>query len=52
MDVSSIATGLASAQIAGGVQTSVLKSVENLAADQVARLFNSLGLGQNVDTLA
>lgn len=52
MDVASVATGLAQAQVSGGVDASVLKSVENLAADQVDRLFATLGIGTNVNTYA
>ena len=52
MDVASIATGLAQADVSAGVETSVLRSVENLAMDQTARLFAQLGIGQNVDTYA
>ncbi|MDQ6931144.1 MAG: hypothetical protein M3126_10840 [Candidatus Eremiobacteraeota bacterium] len=52
MDISSIASGLAAASTAASIDTSVLKSVDNLAQDQVSRLFANLGLGQNVNTYA
>ena len=52
MDVASIATGLSQAQVSGSVDASVLKAVQNLAVDQVDRLFATLGLGTNVDTYA
>lgn len=52
MDISSIAAGLAEATTTSGIQTSVLKSVQGLEENQVARLFANLGIGQNVDTYA
>lgn len=52
MDVASVATGLAQAGVSTGADVSVLKSVENLAMDQAARLFANLGIGQNVDVYA
>lgn len=52
MDIAGVATGLAQANVAAGAETSVLKSVENLAMDQAARLFANLGIGQNVDVYA
>ena len=51
-DIASIASGLSQASVASSVNTSVLKSVQNLEQDQVARLFANLGIGQNVDTYA
>lgn len=52
MDIASVATGMAQAQVASGVNVSVLKAVDNLAADQAARLFANLGIGQNIDAYA
>ena len=52
MDVNSIASGLASTATTGAVGTAVLKSVQNLEADVVNRLFAQLGIGQNVNTYA
>ena len=50
--ISSVAAGLGAAYTGGEIANSVLKSVQNLEADQVARLFASFGLGQNVNTYA
>ncbi|MFN2528949.1 MAG: hypothetical protein ABR584_09575 [Candidatus Baltobacteraceae bacterium] len=51
-DIQSIAAGLAQASTTASVSTSVLKSVQNIEQDQVARLFANLGIGRNVDTYA
>ena len=52
MDITALSTGLAEATAQGGVQTSVLKSVENLQQAEVSRLFANLGIGQHVDVYA
>lgn|GEM_PF-5994405 len=51
-DIQSIAAGLSQASITGSLSASVLKSVQNIEQDQVARLFANLGIGRNVDTYA
>ena len=51
-DISAIAAGLSQASTTTSISTSVLKSVQGLAEDQVARLFANIGIGQNVDTYA
>ncbi|MHB8461579.1 MAG: hypothetical protein ACYDA1_02935 [Vulcanimicrobiaceae bacterium] len=52
MDISSIASSLASGNAAGQVNASLVHSVNNLEARQVQILLSSLGIGQNVNTLA
>ncbi len=52
MDISSIATSLASGNAAGQVNADLVRSVNNLEARQAQILLSSLGIGQNVNTLA
>jgi hypothetical protein len=56
MDLSSIAEGLstatASSGLAGTVDLSVLKSVQNLQIAVTAELFGSLGIGTTIDAFA
>ncbi len=52
MDISSIASSLASGNAAGQVNASLVHSVNNLEGRQVQILLSSLGIGQNVNTLA
>ena len=48
--LSSIASGLqASTPISQTIGNAVLNNVQNLAQDQVDRLFATLGVGQNVN---
>jgi hypothetical protein len=48
----SIASGLAASSVTGSLNVSLLKSVQNLDVIQVAELFRSIGLGQNVNAMA
>ena len=50
--LSSIASSLAAANVADGVNTSLLRSVNNLAQVQTSLLFASLGIGNSIDTYA
>ena len=52
MDVAQITSALANSNVTNGIQTSLLRSVEGLQGDLAARLFSSLGLGQNINTYA
>ncbi len=52
MDLQSIASGLAASSVSAGINTSVLKAVQNLDQIQAAALFASIGLGSGVDHYA
>jgi hypothetical protein len=52
MGVGNIAGDLALSMTASTINVSVLKSVENLQQDVVARLFGSMGIGNSVDAYA
>lgn len=52
MDLSSISTGLVSANVSGSIDVGVLKAVQNLDQNQAAMLAASIGLGANVDSFA
>lgn len=52
MDVGALGSTLAASGVAGTIDTSVLKSVQNLDQTLVGELFGSIGLGSNVNTLA
>ena len=52
VEVSSIASGLASLDTGSAVANSVLSTVNSLESDLVNRLFASLGVGTNINTLA
>ncbi|HLI97030.1 MAG TPA: hypothetical protein VKT72_13255 [Candidatus Baltobacteraceae bacterium] len=52
MDVGSIATGMALSSVAGQVGVGVMKDIQNLQSDLVARLFGSMGIGNSIDAYA
>ena len=52
MDVASLSTTMTAASVGQGVQIGVLKAVQNLDLATTAELFNSIGLGNAVNTVA
>lgn len=52
MDVAGLSSSLASASVAGQVDTSVLKMLMNLDQTVAAQLAASIGLGTTVDAYA
>ena len=52
MDVGEISGALAAANVSNGIGVSLMKDLGNLQGDLAARLFSTMGLGQNIDTYA
>lgn len=47
-----LSTGLSATAVADQVQIGVVRSVENLEKTVASELFNSIGLGQTIDSRA
>jgi hypothetical protein len=52
MDISSVASTIASSTSQDGITNSLIRGTENLAAVQATILFQSIGLGNSVDVHA
>jgi hypothetical protein len=52
MDVNSIAGSMALSSVASQVTVGVMKDIQSLQGDLVARLFGSIGIGNGVDAYA
>ena len=50
--VASLSTGLAAASVSEGVSVSLLSNIQTLDKIVAAKLFSSIGLGNNIDHLA
>jgi hypothetical protein len=50
--ISAAVSGISAGGTGGAIAISVLKSSETAQAQQIATLFSSLGLGENVNTFA
>lgn len=52
MDAGSVSTVLAQSAVSEQVGVGVLKALQNLDQNLAARLFSSIGIGQNIDISA